>query len=182
MLPPSQHLCHYHIHNLHCCHPVHAYNPPIQQHNDSFCLSHSNSLHTIRKCSTSSTHITTASWTWPNFPNACFFTVFTHVPWYHKSSCTVVSQTSQANPSIAIHAGLSLACETKVTAVEANHVSQDILYPPEILYPHCTVSDIVLFLVLLLLLSMMSCLCKYCTHAQQRFFLLWLVQSGGHCM
>jgi len=138
MLPPSQHLCHYHIHNLHCCYPVHAYNPPTQQHNNSFCLSHSNSSHTTRKCSTSSTYTTTASWTclWSNFPNAYFFSVFTHVLWYHKSSCTVVSQASQANPSIAIHAGLGLACETKVTALEANHVSQDILYPPKILYPH----------------------------------------------
>ena len=23
LLPPSQHLCHYHVLNLHCCHPVH---------------------------------------------------------------------------------------------------------------------------------------------------------------
>ena len=47
----------------------------------------------------------------------------------------------------------------------------------------CTVSDIVLFLVLLLLLSMMSCLCNYCTHAQQRFLTVtrarwWSLHAG----
>ena len=78
-LPPSQHLCHYHVLNLHCCHPVHAYNPPtnniaifptwsssLNSSNhisepsmspiifNSFFLSHSNSSHGTRKCSTSS--------------------------------------------------------------------------------------------------------------------------------
>ena len=91
---------------------------------NSFCLSHSNLSYSTRKCSTSSTYIITASWTQPNFPNACFFGVFTHVLWYHnvKSSCTVVSQARPTNPSIAIHAGLCLACKTKVTALAANHV------------------------------------------------------------
>ena len=47
----------------------------------------------------------------------------------------------------------------------------------------CTVADIVLFLVLLLLLSMMSCLCKCCTHAQQRFLTVthtkwWSLHAG----
>ena len=80
LLPPSQHLCHYHILNLHCSHPVHAYNllpnniailptwsSSVNSSNhisepsmspilfNSFCLSHSNSSQSTKKCSTSST-------------------------------------------------------------------------------------------------------------------------------
>ena len=80
LLPPSQHLCHYHLLNLHCCHPVHAYttllpnniaifptcSSSVNSSNhisepsispilfNSFCLSHSNSSQSTRKCSTSS--------------------------------------------------------------------------------------------------------------------------------